>query len=65
MLSIKEQEILDLAKRTQFHCDLLVEQCDNWLPPPEYDDYRNHKPQALTMSILDRLFLLGRYEKCK
>ncbi|MDR1880170.1 MAG: hypothetical protein LBQ78_04490 [Tannerellaceae bacterium] len=29
------EEIISLAKQTQYYCDLLIEQSDQWLSPEE------------------------------
>ena len=39
-------EILNLARRTLFHCDILIEQCNSWLPPPDYGNY--HRAPAMS-----------------
>jgi hypothetical protein len=32
---MKEEDIIALAKRTQYYCDLLIEQSDHWLSAEE------------------------------
>jgi len=31
----EQEEILALARNTEYYCDLLIKQCDNWLPEKE------------------------------
>ena len=56
MTSKLEQELLDLAKQMQFHCNLLIEQCNNWLPPPDYEKLRQAKQCASGMNTWKVLF---------
>ena len=33
--TVSQEEIISLAKQTQYYCDLIVEQSDQWLSPEE------------------------------
>ena len=33
--NIKQEDLIYLAKRTHRYCELLIEQCDSWLPEEE------------------------------
>ena len=51
-----EQKIINTAKSLIYHCNLLIEQCNNWLPPPDYDKLRQHKQCDSGMNIWKTLF---------
>ena len=53
MKAKQNQELIKLAKQAQHTLDLLIEQCDNWLPPPVRDN--NNQLQTKQINIFKRL----------
>ena len=52
MSNNEKKEIINMAKRTQHYCNLLVGQCNNWLPLSN-DKKHNVKQQSIGMQIKD------------